>query len=81
MIVDVEFCTPVVLDKKEFGEGEIDAVYLCKPVTNIWCQGYTQSVSPGCEQLNIRLNIICSFRYSHRCILISLKNCSTYVLW
>ena len=30
-------------------------------------------MSPACEQLNERLNNIFSFRYSHRCIFISLK--------
>ena len=52
---------------------EIYDVYLSKPVTNNCCQGYTHSMSPACEQLNERLNIIFSIRYSHSCILISLK--------
>ena len=37
------------IEKMNHGNISVE-VYLCKPVTNIWFQGYTHSMSPGWEQ-------------------------------
>ena len=50
---------------------------LCKLVNTGSCQWYTHSVSPGCEQINEKLFLrMFNFKYSHRCTLISIMNCT-----